>query len=424
MQAKKYPRPSARSRALIRRNILSTLETREDTDAMWLNDVHSGSPVAATQTQEHTVCYEDLPTIPLFVLSPSVAIHEELLDDDKTVQFNKPKIEHDANPLTALLCDETISLITALGPRRIYVERHGEIQQTALHFSDEQHMLRVIEQFLSTAKQSLPLHGSLADVCLPDGSLLTIALPPNAVNGPALTIRKHSKNLSTLSGLVKQGSMSQEMADMLHGCVQARLNILICGPVGSGRTTLLNALCAAIPPQERIVTIEDSAELRLKQSHTVVLQTNRRNSTTTSDLIAYAERMHGNRVIVGECRSSEAETLLQAMYNGLNGVMTTIYAQNVQDCLTRFETLCALASKEQSSSRKKLLRSQIAQSINIVVLLSIEHKVTNVIEVQPADEDSWKIQSLFYYQDNDTKKEAKDAFKASGFQSALLEQRK
>ncbi len=395
MQAKKYSIPSARSRTLIRRNILSTLETREDSDAMWLNDVHSGSPVAATQTQEHMVCYEDLPTMPLSVLYPSIAVQEELLDDDKTVQFNKRKIENDANPLAALLCDETISLITALGPRRIYVERHGEIQQTALHFSDAQHMLRVIEQLLSTAKQSLPMHGPLADVCLPDGSLLTIALPPNAVNGPALTIRKHAKNLSTLSGLVKQGSMSQAMADMLHDCVQARLNMLICGRVGSGRTTLLNALCAAIPSHERIVTIEDETELRLKQSHTVVLQTNRGNSTTTSDLIAYAEHMHGNRVIVGECRSSEAETLLQALYNGLNGVMATMYAQNVQDCLTRFETLCALASKEQSSSRTKLLRTQIAQSINIVISLSPEHKVTNIVEVQPTDKDGWKIQSLF-----------------------------
>ena len=395
MQAKKYSIPSARSRTLIRRNILSTLETREDSDATWLNDVHSGSPVAATQTQEHTVCYEDLPTMPLSVLSPSVAIQEELLDDDKTVQFNKRKIEHNANPLATLLCDETISLITALGPRRIYVERHGEIQQTALHFSNEHHMLRVIEQLLHTAKQSLPMHGPLADVCLPDGSLLTIALPPNAVNGPALMIRKHAKNLSTLSGLVKQGSMSQAMADMLYDCVQARLNILICGPIGSGRTTLLNALCAAIPSHERVVTIEDSAELRPNQSHTVVLQTNRGNSTTMSDLIAYAERMHGNRVIVGECRSQEAETLLQALYNGLNGVMTTMYAQNVRDCLTRFEMLCALASKEQSSSQTKLLRTQIAQSINIVISLSPEHKVTNIIEVQPTDEDGWKIQSLF-----------------------------
>ena len=395
MQAKKYSIPSARSRTLIRRSILSTLEAPEDSDATWLNDVHPESPVAATQTQEHTVCYEDLPTMPLSVLSPSLATQEELLVDDKTVQLNKRRGEQNVNPLDALLCDETISLITALGPHRIYVERHGEIQQTALHFLDEQHMLRVIKQLLQTAKRSLPLHGPLADVCLPDGSLLTVALPPNAVNGPAMTIRKYSKNLSTLSDLVKQGSMSQEMANKLHAYVQARLNILICGPIGSGRTTLLNALCAAIPPQERIVTIENAAELQLNQPYTVSLQTNRGNHITMSDLITYAEHMHGIRVIVGECRGNEAETLLQALYNGLNGVMTTMYAQNAQDCLTRFETLCALASKEQSSLHTKLLRIQIAQSINIVILLSQEHKVTNIVEVQPTDETGWKTLNLF-----------------------------
>ena len=400
MNTKKYSIPSARSRTHIRRNILSTLETREDSDASWLNDVHPETPVAETQTHEHTVCYEDLPTVPLSVLSPALAAqaagHEEqLLDDDRTVRFNKKKKERDTNPLDMLLSDDTVSLITALGPRRILVERNGVIQPTAQHFLDEQHMVRVIEQLLHTAKKTLSAEHPLTDVCLPDGSLLTAVLPPSALNGPALTIRKHQKNLSTLSDLVKQGSLSQAMANMLHDCVQARLNILICGAVGSGRTTLLNALCAAIPEQERIVTIEDSAELRLSQPHVVSLQTNKVAHTTAVDLFIYAERMHAKRVIVGECRSNEAEMLLQAMYNGLDGVMTTMYAQNIQDCLTRFETHCMITNKEQFASQKTLVRTQIAQSINIVISLSVQHKITNIAEVRLSEEGTFKIESLY-----------------------------
>ena len=185
--------------------------------------------------------------------------------------------------------------------------------------------------------------------------------------------------------------MSQAMANMLYDYVQARLNMVICGPVGSGRTTLLNALCAAIPQHECIVTIENVAELRLNQPHKIALQTNKAEYTTASDLLTQATRMHVQRVIVGECRSNEAESLLQAMYNGLNGVMTTMYAQDVQGCLRRFETLCMLAHKEQSSFRTELIRTQIAQSINIVISLSSEHKITNIAEVQLSEEGGWKI---------------------------------
>ncbi len=428
MQTKKYPIPSARARTQIRRNILNTLEKHENAD--WLNDVHPASPIATTQTHEHTVCYEDLPTMPLSILNPSLAIQtsgamheEELIDEDKTIQLNKRKKNSINNPLDALLRDETISGITALGPQRIYVERNGAIQQTSLRFSDEPHMMRVIEQLLHNAGQSMPIQSPLTNVRLPDDSLLTVALPPSALNGPALTLRKCTKHMSTLYDLVKQGSLNQKMADVLSACVQARLNIWICGPVGSGRTTLLNALCAAIPKDERIVTIEDAAELQLSQSQVVALQASTKAHTTISDLVSHAERMHVNHVIVGECRGNEAERLLQSMYNGLNGVMTTMYAQNVRDCLTRFETLCLLASKEQSSPRLALIRTQIAQSIHIVVSLSAEHKVTNIAEIQLLDEGPVKIQSLFHYQESNCigVKNPEDAFKASGFQPAFLE---
>jgi pilus assembly protein CpaF len=435
MQVKHYTIPSARSKAQIKRNILNTLEKHEDSDDTWLNDMHSGSMTAVSQTHEHTVCYEDLPTMPLAVLKPafvqqvSAIVAEEMLpDDDKTIKFTKPKKATNDNPLDALLRDETISTITALAPQRIYIERNGVIQPTAVCFSDQQHMLRVIEQLLHTAGHAMPAQSPLSDVRLPDGSFLTVALPPSAPNGPALILRKHEKNVPTLHDLVKQGSMSQAMADVLQVCVQARLNIIVCGHVGSGRTTLLNALCSVIPTYEQIVTIEDVVELRLSQPQVVTLQahsvnTDRAKHMVAGDLVTYAERIHANRLIVGECRSNEAAALLQAMYNGLDGVMTTMFAHDVRDCLARFETLCLLGNKDHSSAIPKLIKTQIAQSINVVVSISPEHKVTNIAEVQPTDEGILKIQSLFHYQDGSTfaAKNTKGSFEASGFYPTFME---
>ena len=249
---------------------------------------------------------------------------------------------------------------------------------------------------MQSVGQSLSAQNTLADVRLSDGSLLTIALPPGALNGPAFTLRKNTKNTSTLNALVKQGLLNSTMANALYGYVQARLNIVISGPIGSGRTTLLNALCAAIPMNERIVTIEDVPELRLRQPQVIALQANTSTHVTTSELVACVERMRVHRVIVGECRSNGVVALLQAMYNGLHGVMTTTYAHNAKDCLTRFETLCLLGSSMQSSLSPKLVQTQIAQSINIVISLSQQHKVIDIAEVQLADEGSLKIQSLFY----------------------------
>ena len=401
MQEKKYSIPSARSRMLIKRNTLRTLEQQANTDDTWLNDMYSGSLTAVSQTQEHTVQYEDLPTMPLSLLKPPSApyalpVHageyEKLFDEDKTIKFEKRK-KSSPNPLAPLLADETISVITALGPHRIYIERDGIIQHTALRFADEQHMLAIIEELLHTVGCTLPTvpplssQTAITDIRLPDGTLLTVALPPSAPNGPALTLRKSRRNVLTLQGLVKRGMLTQAQAKTLYTHVQARHNIIVCGHVGSGRTTFLNALCAAIPTHEQIVTIEDFAELRLQHPQVTVLHAQhlhmeRAEHSTTQDLIAYAERVRANRLIVGECRNDGALALLQAMYNGLNGVMTTLYATSVKDCLMRFETLCLLASKEHSPAIAHLLRAQIAQSVHAVVVLSQEHKVVDVEEVK------------------------------------------
>lgn len=432
MQTKKYTMPSARLKAQIKRNVLNILEKRNDSDDSWLNDVHSGSLTSVAQTQEHTVCYEDVPTMPLTLFahpptqeSPATISAEETFDEDKTIKFVKRRKNTSDNPLTALLADESISVITALGPQRIFIERDGVVQQTSLHFSDEQHMMYAIQQLLQSAGQTTPAQHLVSDIPLPNGVFLTLALPPDAPCGPALTLRKPPKHSPSLHDLVGQESMSRAMADTLYVCVQARLNIIVCGHNGSGRTTLLNALCAAIPENERIATIEDRVELRLRQPQVIALQVHEQGveQKRIHDLVSYAERMHASRIIVGECRGDEVPVLLQSMYNGLDGVMTTMYGHSVKDCLTRLETLCLLRSGEYSSATPKLIRSQIAQSINIVVSLSPEHKITNIAEVQSADEGPLKIQSLFHYQEGKhfAAKDPKGSFEASGFYPEFVE---
>ena len=252
MQMKRYTMPSARSRTQIKRNILNTVAQSENIDDdSWLNDVHSGSLTSTTQTQEHTVCYEDLPTMPLSLftslpiqqLTPNADKANDSSDEDLTVKLTKSKKSVPSNPLDTLLSDESIMSITALGPHRILVERNGRVLQTPLHFANEQHMMQIIEQLLQTAGQVMPTHHFLT-VTLPNGFVLTLALPPNALHGPVLTLRRQPKHTLTLHDLVRRESMSQAMADTLAACVRARLNIILCGHNGSGRTTLLNALCA------------------------------------------------------------------------------------------------------------------------------------------------------------------------------------
>lgn len=433
MQTKRHTMPSARSRAQIKRSVLNTLPKSENiNDDSWLNDMHSVSLTSVTQTQEHTVCYEDLPTMPLSLFA-SLPIQqtassnnkEDSADEDKTVKLPKLKKSTPVNPLDTLLSDESITGITALGPQRIFIERNGMVQQMPLQFASEQHMMQVIEQLLQTVGQPMPTHHLLAGLALPDGFVLTLALPPDTPHGPALTLRRQPKNILTLNDLVRGEAMSQAMADTLTACVRARLNIIICGHNGSGRTTLLNALCAAIPENERIVTIEDQAELLLQQPQVMALQTYEHGAehTTIQELFTYAERTHADRIILGECRGNEAAMLLPAMYSGLDGVMTTMYGHSVKDCLTRLETLCLVNNGEHSASLSGLIRTQIAQSINIVISLSLGHKITNIAEVQSVDEGPLKIQSLFHYQDGKrfAAKSAHGSFEASGFYPEFVE---
>jgi pilus assembly protein CpaF len=289
--------------------------------------------------------------------------------------------------------------------------------------------LRIIENMLRRAGQHTEPHWPLVDVRLPDGAYASIIMPPHAVNGPTIAIRKYPKLPLRIDDLVQLGSMTQEIADFLSACVQGRLNIIVCGSNGSGRTTLLNALSSCIPASERIVTIEDMAELKLEQRYVVALEsrqagTDSTGQVTARDLVAQALRMGAERIIVGECRGSEIVKLLQAMYSGYSGVLMTMYAQNLRDCLTRLEVICQAGHMNQPLTA---IRAQIAGAVNVIVYISLlrdgSRKIMNVAEVRGIEDDTVKLQSIFYYQDTgiDAKTgNVKGIFRPSGFRPMFM----
>ena len=317
-------------------------------------------------------------------------------------------------PLEYLLKDDSVTEVTCIGPRRTYVERNGLLEEVPCYFEDERRMLRVIEHMLYLAGQRLQPGWPIMNVRLPDGVQLNVVLPPSAVNGPTITLRKGVKEPLTLAELVRGDTLSQAMADVLRSCVEGRLNIVICGSQNSGRTTLLNALCAAIPNEERIITIEESAELRLHQRQVIGLVAQAigpqvAGRVTLRDLLTNALHMGPERIVLGECRGEEVLEMLQALYTGYNGSLMTVYAKNTQNCLTRLETMCLAGSMPMSiqtlqSIPTNILRRQMADSLDVIVHVSRmpdgSRKITDIAEVLSAENDELKVQSIFSYRDD------------------------
>ncbi len=332
-------------------------------------------------------------------------------------------------PLEALLKSEDISEITVAGPRLTYVVCDGELQELPDLFEDDRHILRIIENMLRRAGRHVEPHWPLADVRLPDGAYASIIMPPHAVNGPTIAIRKYPKLPLRIDDLVQLGSMTQEIADFLSACVQGRLNIIVCGSNGSGRTTLLNALSSCIPASERIVTIEDMVELKLEQRYVVALEsrqagTDSAGQVTARDLVAHALRMGAERIIVGECRGSEIVKLLQAMYTGYSGVLMTMYADNLRDCLTRLEVICQAGRMNLPLAA---IQAQIVGAVNVIVYVSLlrdgSRKIMNVAEVRGVEDSTIRLQSIFYYQDTgvDAKTgNVKGIFRPGGFRPLFM----
>jgi pilus assembly protein CpaF len=307
-------------------------------------------------------------------------------------------------PLQPLMDDPTIADILVNTSSRVYIERNGRLHNTDVRFHDDRHLFQVIDRIVSSVGRRIDDRSPMVDARLPDGSRVNAIIPPLAIDGPHLSIRKFNDDALTADDLVDMGSVSRPMMDLLEGIVRGRLNVLISGGTGAGKTTLLNVLSGFIPEDERIVTVEDSAELRLRQPHVVRLETRPANvegsgAITQRMLVVNALRMRPDRIIVGEVRSAEAIDMLQAMNTGHDGSLTTLHANTPRDALSRLETMVAMADLNLPD---KAVRTQIASAIHIVVqagrLSDGSRRVKQIAEVIGMEGDVITMQDIFKFE--------------------------
>jgi len=306
-------------------------------------------------------------------------------------------------PIQDLLADDSVNEIMVNRKDQIYVERGGKLVKTGVSFSGTAQLLSCIERIVAPLGRRIDEKTPYVDARLPDGSRVHAIIPPLSIQGPMLTIRKFSKSRLTYKDLVKFGSMTEEMADFLRACIEARLNVIISGGTGSGKTTLLNVMAAFIPPHERILTVEDSAELQLPQDHWGRLETRPANiegkgEVSIRELVRNTLRMRPDRIVVGECRAGEALDMLQAMNTGHDGSMTTVHSNSPRDCIARLETLVMMAGMDLPA---KAIREQIASAVNLVVqqsrLADGSRKVTSITEVIGMQGEVVTLQEIFAY---------------------------
>ncbi len=306
-------------------------------------------------------------------------------------------------PLEPLLKDDKITEIMINGYKDIFVEQKGKLMLTDTHFHDEAHLMSIIERILTPLGRRVDESSPLVDARLSDGSRVNIIIPPLALNGATVTIRKFSKKALSVQDLISFGTLSPSMARFLDACVRARLNILVSGGTGSGKTTTLNVLSSFIPHTDRIVTIEDAAELRLQQRHVVTLEARPANlegrgAITIRDLVRNALRMRPDRIIVGECRAGEALDMLQAMNTGHDGSLTTAHANSPRDVLSRLETMVLMAGMELPV---RAVRTQVSSAIDLILQQSRirdgTRKITYITEVQGMEGDTIILQDLYKY---------------------------
>ncbi|HQL40628.1 MAG TPA: CpaF family protein, partial [Anaerolineaceae bacterium] len=281
---------------------------------------------------------------------------------------------------------------------------NGKIQKTNITFDNDQAVIRVIEKIILPLGRRIDQESPTVDARLPDGSRVNAVIPPVAIDGPSITIRKFQKDKLTIDQLIKLGSITRPMADFIRACVISRLNIIISGGTGSGKTTLLNILSGFIPTDERIVTIEDAAELKLQQEHVVRMETKPPNAEgkhqiTTRDLVRNSLRMRPDRIIVGEVRGGEALDMLQAMNTGHDGSLTTLHANTARDAISRLETMCMMSGMELPV---KVLREQIASAIDLIIqqsrLKDGSRKVTSITEVAGMEGDTVVMTEVFRFE--------------------------
>jgi pilus assembly protein CpaF len=335
-------------------------------------------------------------------------------------------------PLEPLLKDPTISDIMVNGFDNVYIERAGRVLETNIRFKDQAHVRMIIERIVSAVGRRIDDSSPIVDARLLDGSRVCAVIPPLSLLGPVMSIRRYGKKVLSTEDLLKNETFTPGMLDFLSGCVEARLNIVISGGSGSGKTTILNTLSRFIPEEERIVTIEDTAELQLQQSHVVRLETRPPNiegagAITQRDLVINTLRMRPDRIIVGESRGAEALDMLQAMNTGHDGSMTTVHANAPRDAFSRMETMVMMASAHVPD---KVIRQQLASAINIVVqcarLSDGTRKVTGIADVVGIENDQVEMQDIFEFERSGISPRGKvlGRFHATGARPVCLERLK
>ena len=307
-------------------------------------------------------------------------------------------------PLQSLLEDDTITEIMVNGPKNIYIERKGKLHRVPVTFESNEHVMRIIDRIVAPLGRRIDESSPYVDARLQDGSRVNAVIPPISLVGPVLTIRKFSRNPITIEQLVQFGSITSEAVQFLKACVEARLNILISGGTGSGKTTLLNVMSSFIPNDERILTIENAAELQLRQEHVVTLESRPpniegRGEVTIRDLVINALRMRPERIIVGECRGGETLDMLQAMNTGHDGSMTTAHANTPRDALSRVETMCLMAGMDLPV---RAIREQVSSAVDLICqqerMRDGTRKVTTITEVSGMEGDVITMTDIFVFE--------------------------
>ncbi|MEJ2697825.1 MAG: CpaF family protein [Candidatus Sulfobium sp.] len=357
--------------------------------------------------------FSNLDLIPHDVLRKEVdKVVESLIEEEKIPLSQTEKeslivdIQHETfglGPLEPLLADPDISDILVNRYNQVYIEKLGRLQRVDLMFRDDNHLLQIIDRIVSKVGRRVDESSPYVDARLPDGSRVNAIIPPLALDGPALSIRRFGVDPLKISDILAFGTLTQNMAKIMEGCVKSRLNVLISGGTGSGKTTLLNILSAFIPNTERLITIEDSAELQLKQEHVVRLETRPPNiegkgQVTQRDLVRNSLRMRPDRIIVGEVRGGESLDMLQAMNTGHDGSLSTVHANSSRDALSRLETMVLMAGVDLP---ERAIREQVASAINVVIHLARlsdgSRKVLSLSEITGLESGTIVMQDIFVF---------------------------
>ena len=355
----------------------------------------------------------------------SAADRERLVNDVKHELFG-------LGPLETLLADPTISDILVNAHGKIYIERRGKLEVTSVAFKDDEHLMRVIERIVTSVGRRIDESSPMVDARLKDGSRVNAIIPPLSIDGPVLSIRRFGAEPLRMHMLIEHKALTKDIADMLQMCVSARLNVLISGGTGAGKTTLLNALSAYIPEDERIVTIEDSAELQLQQPHVVRLETRPpniegRGEVTQRDLVRNSLRMRPDRIVIGEVRGGEAIDMLQAMNTGHDGSLTTIHANTPRDALARLETMIQMTGMRLSD---RAMRQQVASAIDLVVqvarLSDGTRRLTSISEITGMEGETITMQEIFLFERTgvDSSGQVIGRFKPTGIRPRFAERLK